>query len=1156
MRITAVLIIVAAFATGSLFLAAQETTGTIVGTVTDSSGAVVPNATVTVTNTDRNAVIRTLTTNTVGQYVAALLPIGHYSVGVTAPGYKAYNKTNIELNVNDRLAIDGNLSAGSVNETVNVEADALQVETQSATAQGLINGTQIRQLALSARNYEEMVALTPGVASAVSDTIYVGVETPGGGTNQVSYSINGTRFSQNNWTIDGADNVDRGGNFSLLNYPSVDAIQEFKVLRSMYDAEYGRGAGGQINVITRSGTNQFHGGLYEFFRNDVLNANRYMNNREGLERPPLRYNDFGWTLGGPVYIPGHYEKNKTFFFYSEEIRRIVTYSTNVSTVPNADERRGIFTQNVCIAGSGAGCTELPAGTQLNPALISPAATAYLTDIYSHIPLPQDTATDQLTDTARNQFNYRQEIIRIDHSIGSKLNLTGRWMNDSIPTLNPAGLFGFTNVLGYATTNTNSPGRSLLIHAVMTFKPTLLNEAGYSWSYGAIVSTPIGFSNLSSATHVASAISLPFVPAIARTPDLGFESGSGLSGFGPYKDYNRNHNWFDNLTWVVGRHTMKFGGTYHRYQKNENDAGGFTNPNGTFSFASAGPDDESSFQQEWASFLVGNVSSFRQSDRDFSAEIRQRMLEFYVQDEFRARKNLTLSLGLRYTHYGQPFDANNQNTSFYPGAYDPSKAPVLVPIDNGDGTSSVVLCTTQTAPCPNGAVPNPNFNPLNGLIVSSGNTAAIAAGATPSPFGAAVTHQNNLNFAPRFGFAWDPWSDGKTAIRGGYGLFFDSPAIGFVENNLFVNPPFVTNITIANTNFQNPGSVAPTPDSSPKFLKGVSANWKLPYTQSWSLDIQHEFPKGFVLDMGYYGNKGTHLLGLLDINQPQPGAYRALGLTNTIDEGNFQLVDLARPFKGYGPINVSSSVFTSNYNSLQVGFQKRFSGSSLISVNYTWSHALTTGGNDAFSPQNNNDLRAEYGPADFDRRHIFTADFVYEFPWLRNQQGFLGHLLGGWQASGIITVNSGLYLTPLGTFSGVDPAGLGLLDPNAATDNLYFAPPTRPDQIGDCNAGAHTADEWIAPASTSFADPPLNGNRPGNARRGCIKGPGLQRWDLSLFKNIKLTERTGLQLRFEGFNVFNHTNFDAVDTGVTSDTFGQVVSTHEPRIIQIGVKFNF
>ncbi|MBV9088220.1 MAG: carboxypeptidase regulatory-like domain-containing protein, partial [Acidobacteriaceae bacterium] len=328
----------------SVGVAAQEITGTIVGTIVDQTGAVLPDATVTVTNTDRNAVIRTVTTNQSGGYVAALLPVGHYSVTVSHQGFRTLNKTGLELNVNDRLTVDGQLLAGAASEVVDVHAEALQVDTQTATAQGLINGIQIRELALSARNYEEMVALTPGVSSNVQDTIYVGAETPGGDSNQVSYSINGTRFSQNNWTIDGADNVDRGGNFTLLNFPSVDAISEFKVLRSQYDAEYGRGAGGQISVLTRSGTSQFHGGLYEFFRNDVLDANRYLNKHTDpiIPRPTLRYNDFGWELGGPVYIPGHFntEKNKTFFFYSEELRRIVTVSTKVVTVPNQAERAG------------------------------------------------------------------------------------------------------------------------------------------------------------------------------------------------------------------------------------------------------------------------------------------------------------------------------------------------------------------------------------------------------------------------------------------------------------------------------------------------------------------------------------------------------------------------------------------------------------------------------------------------------------------------------------------------------------------------------------------------------------------------------------------------------------------------------------------------
>ncbi len=1154
MRNTLSLVSLALLLLAASVVSAQVVTGTIVGTITDSTGAVVTNAAVTVTNTDRNTVIRALTSNGVGEYVAALLPVGHYSVSVAAPGFKTYTKTGIELNVNDRREVNASLQAGAVAQVTTVVADALQVDTQTAQAQGLITGVQVRELALSARNYEEMVALTPGVSSAVSDTIFVGVETPGGGTNQVSFSINGARFSQNNWTIDGADNVDRGGNFSLLNYPSVDAIDEFKVLRSLYSPEYGRGAGGQISVITRSGTNHFHGGLYEFFRNDVMNANRWQNNREGVPRPPLRYNDFGWTLGGPVYIPGHYntDRNKTFFFYSEEIRRIVTYNTSVSTVPNALERQGIFASDVCMSGSGEGCTVLPAGTQLDPILINPAASAYLTDVYSKIPFPQDAEADQLTQAARNAFNYRQEIIRVDHTFNPRLSVTGRWMNDSIPTINPAGLFGFTTVLGYATTDTNSPGRNLLLRGTMSFRPNLLNEVGYSYSYGAIVSHPIGFSNLSASPNVAAAITLPFTPVIARIPNLGFGIGSGLAGFGPYNDFNRNHNVFDNFTWIKGRHTFRFGGTYHRYQKSENDAGGFTSPNGNFGFGATGPDGNDSFQQEWANFLVGNVSAFTQSNLDFPAEIRQRMLEFYAQDEFRFRKNLSLTYGVRYTRYAQPFDANNRNTSFDPGAYKASAAPPMFTPDD----ASVLLCTPQTAPCPDGMTPNPNYNPLNGLIVSSGNKDAIAQGATASPFGGAVTKERNFNFAPRLGIVWDPWGDGKTAIRSGYGLFYDAPAIGFVENNLFVNPPFVGNVTISNTVLNDPGSVSPDVNSSPRFLKGVAPGWKLPYTQSWSLDIQRELPKGIVLDAGYYGNKGTHLIGVLDINQPAAGAYRALGLPDPIDETTFQLVDLVRPFQGYGPINEAVTVFNSNYNALQVSMQKRFGPGSLVSINYTWSHALTNAGNDASSPQNNADLRAEYGPTDFDRRHILTADFVYQLPWMKKRQGFLGHVLGGWEFSGIITLNSGLYLTPVGTHTGIDPAGLGLFDPNAQTDNLNFSSAARPDQTGNPNSGApHTAALWFN-TSVFSSDPPSDGNRPGNARRGSIKGPGIQRWDLSLFKEIKLTEGTNFQFRIETFNVWNHTNFDGVDNGVASETFGQVTSAHEPRVLQLGLKFNF
>ena len=1102
-----------------LAVTAQETTGTILGTVTDSSGAVIPNATVTLTSVEKNAVIRKLSTGKDGSYTAALLPIGHYSVSIEAKGFKAVNKTNVELNIRDQVRVDASLTPGTVSETLTIEADALHVDTESATSAGLIGGTQIRELSLSQRNYEELVALTPGVSSAASDNIFVGVETPGGGTNEIDFSINGNRFSQNNWTIDGADNVDRGGNFSLLNYPSVDAIAEFKILRSLYGAESGRGAGGEIDVVTRSGTNNFHGSLYEFFRNDVLNANLFLNNQAGVERPQLRYNDFGWTFGGPVIIPKLYNgRSKTFFFYSEEIRRIVTFTPFNTTVPNANERLGIFANPVCTSFDSSGNC-LTQSTTISPGSFNPAAAAYIKDVFSKFPLPQDPTTDQLIINGRNQFNYRQEIIRIDHILNSKVNLTGRWINDHIPTINPAGLFGQANVPGFATTNTNSPGRNLLVKGLYAPNASLLNEAGYAWSYGAILSTPIGLNTFSASPNVVSAITLPFPSSLQRIPNLNFQNGNnaGLFGFGPYRDINRNHNTFDNLTWIKGRHTMKYGFSYHRYQKNENDAG--ANPsNGSYTFFGTDPNGNTTFQQEWASFLLGDVANFTQTKLDFAAKIRQRSLDFYAQDEYHVRPTLTVTYGLRFTHYGQPFDAENRNTNFSPSAYNPAQAQQI------DPTSGLIVPGTGV--------------PLNGIIISGQN----------SPFGRAVADQQTVNVAPRLGIAWDPFGQGNTSIRTGFGVFYDSPAIGFVENNLFSNPPFVGNVSISNTVLDDPASGTPDVDLSPQFIKGVQTNFKLPYTEQWSLDVEHHFPHDFLLDVGYYGSEGHHLIGIVDINQPAPGAYLAAGLPTPTNSNStaVQQLNFVRPFKGFGAINVSSTAFNSNYHSLQASLQKRLKGGSLVSFNYTWSHALTNSQTDFSTPQDNTNIHGDYGPAQFDRRHIFNANFVWMIPWLKAQQGWVGHTFGGWELSGIVTMESGLPLTVTGVSA--DPAGLGLLDPNTNAA-------ARPDQIGNPNQGApHTFTQWFNTAA--FADVDPTQIRPGNAPPGSIRGPGLQRWDLSIFKNARVGERVAMQFRVEAFNVFNHTNFDQIDTNLLSGTFGQVLSTHNPRQMQLGVKLSF
>jgi len=1117
-RNSAALYLLLSLCVSAAIASAQEITGSIVGTVTDSKGGVVRNAKVTVTNTDQQVVVRTLTTDDHGLYAAPLLPVGHYSVTAELAGFKRAIRSGIELNVDDHLTVNFTLETGSLTEVVTVQADALQVELQTATAAGLISGAQVRELALNNRNYVQLAALMPGVTTGfASDQIEIGVTSFTGLSNQVNVSINGNRPTQNNWTIDGADNFDRGANLTLLNNPSVDSIAEFKVLRGQYDPEYGRSSSGQISVITRSGESSFHGGLYEFFRNDVLNANNFFNNAAAISRPALRYNNFGGTIGGPLFIPGHYnqDRKKTFFFFSEEARRISTFTTFVATVPSTAERAGTFPTPVCTAVDSKGkCTAQT--TQITA--INPAAAAYIKDIFSTLHQPQNLIKDTLTSVGNNTFNHRQETVRIDHVVNSKLSIFGRFTNDSIPTVEPGGLFTGDALPGVATTVTSSPGRSFTARATMTLTPRLINEPGYAYSYGAVVSNPTGLGTTVNSPDVVAAVTLPLKSTIVRIPDLNFADNSGLSGFGPYRDYNRNHNLFDTLTWIVGQHTMKFGGTLNLYQKSENHAGG---NNGSFSFSdSAAPTGTPLFRQEWANFLLGNVSSFTQLSVDFHAEVRQHQFEAFAQDAFRVLPNLTLTYGVRYSYLGQPTDANGQATSFDPALFKPAMAP-KISLANGQITSAAGT-----------------YDPFNGVIVGGKN----------SPFGNAVANQSASLLAPRVGLAWDPFKTGKTSIRVGYGIFYDSPAINSLEQFQFSNPPFVQNINISNTTLDKPGAGGNL-NLIPQFLGGPSTDWRQPYTQQWSLDIQRELPNGILFDVGYYGNIGTHLIGVVDINEAQPGAAVAAGIVapgQAVGSGlATQRLNFVRPFQGFYAINLFKTIFTSNYNSLQLSAQKRLRGNSEISANYTYSHGLTNSQTDFTAPQNTYNISAEYGPDRFDRRNVFNVNFIYELPWLQAQQGVEGHLLGGWEVSGIVYAFSGL---PLTVTASRDPAGLGLRDPNSFAGG-------RPNLVGDPNVNApHTVSQWFN--TSAFAFVPTGSNLPGNAPRGTVIGPGDQRWDLSLFKNIRMTESTKLQFRAEAINVFNHTNFNTVSTSLTSAVYGQVLTARDARVMQLALKLNF
>lgn len=1162
-------------------LTAQEITGNISGTVKDQNGAVVPNATVTVTNTDKNAVIRTVKTGAGGDFSAPLLPIGHYAFTVDAPGFQKFAQKDIVLNVNDRLTFFPVLAVGTAQQTVEVNATANQVELQSAQASGLITGTQVRELELNTRNWEQLVTLTPGVSDAGnSDQLYVGAFAPQG-TNLVTFSINGGRREENNYMIDGADNIDRGSALTLLAFPSVDAIAEFKVIRGQYDPEYGRAANGQVNVVTRSGTSKLHGNIYEFFRNDALNADPYFNKHftKVLPTPILRYNDFGGTLGGPVYIPKIYEQtNKTFFFFSEEARRNVIDTNTTPEVPTAGMLSGQFLHPVCVAFDAShNCTAT--GTSIPTASFDPIAAAYIKDIYSKYPQPNAaTPADPFgfIGTLKGIFNFREEIYKIDHIVNQKLSFSGKILRDNIPTVEPGGLFTGVGIDNIGTTQTNSPGQNYTIRATYAVTPTLLIEPGYAYSYGAILSNPDNLLNVNNSPDIAAAVKgvLPFQSTLGRVPSIalsGQGSNPNLTGpnsFGPYRDFNQNHTAFTNVTKIIGNHTVKVGATYYHYRKHENAGRG---NEGTFSFNNNGiPKGMGTFnfEQAWANFLLGQVGTFSQTSLDLTADIRDNQFEYYAQDAWRIKPNLTISYGFRHSFFRQPTDALGLLENFDPAAYDPAKAPCITSSGATDVTKSPT--GTLTSAC------NPNFDPLNGYIFAH---PPAGFDSHKSPFGDKVAPEYNAAIAPRLGIAWDPYGDGKTSIRAGYGMFYDSGTIfGNAENNIFNGIGFQNALTFTNVTTANPTGGAPIPSTgigsgASRPQSRIDINYKPPYTQQWSLDVQRDLHQGLILDIGYYGENGIHLPGFIDINQPAVDSYlncttatpcmsgpNAISFNTTVGgvpvvavtNGNTNKLNVLRPFIGYTGADAVRNIYTENYHSLQTELQKQFKEGSLFNISYTWGHSLTTYQSDrttgSIVPLQGHIRDNNYGPGVGDRRHVFTANFVYNLPFLRDQKGLVGHALGGWEVSGIQTFQTGLPGT-VSSSQTIDPTGAGCLGPSPCS--------FRANQVGDPNVGAPENFDTGFINKAAFADIPVGQTTLPTSRPGAVRLPGFWRTDLGLFKNFKITERFGGQFRAEAFNLFNHTNPVCCSSlTISSGSFGLVRSTRDPRIMQLAMKLEF
>ena len=1262
---------------GSVLARAQEVSGSISGTVMDATGASVSGAVVTLTNTDRAYVERSLKTDKIGYYTASSLPLGNYSVTIAMKGFKTVTVSGLVLHANDALKLDRKLAVGSASDTVSVVANRAALNLENGMSEGLVSGTQVRELPLVTRNYEQLLTLQPGVSygSDTNDQLYMGGSSPLGMTDLALFSINGLRPTANNWTIDGADNVNRGGassisgaNMTPLAYPSVDAISEFVTLRGTYEAEYGRSASGQINVVTNSGTNAFHGGAYEYFRNDVFNADNYFNKLTTpiTPTPPLRYNDFGFTVGGPVVIPHYYNgRDKTFFFYSQEFRRVVQYQSLTSYVPTAAERAGDFTNAyltnssgqytggtgpvaVCESPNTGACTAYITTFAGTSGFISATSQAYVNSIYNNVPLPSSAADiaagldpHTLISNLRNIFHETQELVRVDHALNSKTNIFYRYMNDSIPTVEGAGLFPGSNpmpeingneLVGVSETFTKSPGIQQVGHVTIAARPSLLFDMGYAYSLGKIVSTPVG-----AAANTGIAPTLPYPAAVGVVPSLTFSgiNGPNIASNGLYNDRSVNHNAFGSITKIKGQHTLKFGLTYNHYQSEESATG--TNNQGSYTFNAAvtpssaqlsalgtGVSAPSPFDSQFANFLIGNAGGgFTQASQATVANINQNLIELYGQDDWRASRRLTVNLGVRYSYFGQPYDLGNELSNFSPAAYNKLNAETIASTGNlctmaGQTTPSYSYTTTGVtvlytlANCPNvnglnPYQPNTIADPLDGIILGSPdfitaeNAPGVASlnfpfkepsGAPPiedhgSPFGQEVGQAEKHDWAPRAGFAYDVFGNGKTVLRGGYGMAFDDSSVHQYEMEVFNNPPYVSTgiflTAVLNPTFFSSGSASALISGVPPSLYASPVIYKTPYVQQFSLDAQQAITSTMTLDVGYFGDHGTHLQGAVDVNEIRPGAFTqtSIGYNQVSGCSGFSSaacelpLNQIRPYLGYTAINTMLNIFNSNYNSLQAKMTKKFSGKSLIDVNYTWSRGLTNAQNDSASAaQNTYNLAAEYGPSAYNRNQILTVDAVWEIPWMKEQKDLMGRIVGGWELSGIYSGSSGLPLTATmsaggtvnyggltSTYNGQtnggvvsDAAGLGILGPSLASlrPNMVLNPSNGYGQVNLKSYGP--AGFWFNP--TAFVAPPAASFQVGNEGRGVVDGPGFNRVDVGIFRNFNLVHGVTFTLRGEGFNVLNHVNWGSVGTSATSTTFGRVTSTRDPRILQVAGKLNF
>ena len=901
---------------------AQESTGTISGAATDPSGAVVPQAEIIVTNV-QTGVERNVRSNSGGLFVLTNLAVGNYTLTAKATGFKNFEATQIRLDVNDRLVIPVHFEIGGTNETVSVNASGAQLQTESADLSDLIGARQTQALPLNGRVFSQLVMLVPGVVSQ-NGTIGNGV----GINSDTAVSINGSQSNSNLWLLDGQNNMDIGSNAGNVVTPPLDALEEFNVLRSNYSAEFGGGTGGVVNVVTKQGTQQFHGTVYEYFRNDKLDSNDFFLNQQGQERNKLRFNNFGYTLGGPFWIPGLYNRDKTkdFFFASYEGRRDVRGNTAQDNVPDAAERSGDLSE--------LGEPNVPISE------IDPNALAIL-DRY---PMPNATGSFNFVASLPTGTTDDIQLYRWDHNINDKAMLMARVMteNQSLANINNQ-LWGDDNFPSVSSDWTFKALNSM-VRLTNILTPSLVNEFQFGYTNNFI---NFGTSKDSDPT-LASRSGFTYTELFPETSGS-FPAVDGVDGFGslahqaPFTNREAILQWQDSLSWTLGSHSVKAGFSIGRGRKREPANGGSDPTAGVMSF--------NSFQD----LLTGSLAQYQEEETLNPVYDRWHDYAIYAQDTWKATPHLTIDYGLRWQYLGQVFSARDNISNFYPNLYDPSQCPTaaLTP----DGLIDPTLCNT-----------------VNGIVTPQ----------SPGIPGRALVKNHPNDWEPRLGVAWSPgFLHDKLVFRAGAGMFHGRDAIS-QTSTLGQLPPFDRTATLTGISISSLAPFDPNLPQPPNILRTLEPTYDNPLSYQYSAGIQYSITSETVLAVGYAGSHQIHQGLNRDANQV-PNAD-LLGVYDYENSGGSLGInpDSVRPYLGYSHIYVNHRQATTRYNSLQTSLQHRLTRGLQMQLSYTFSHLISTGPNQDTEGSSNpvqdaNNVRAEKSFGTQDQPQTLSINAVWEIP---------------------------------------------------------------------------------------------------------------------------------------------------------------------------------